>query len=216
MVLYYNEKYEKNKILLVLCLLLVALFAFQAKAPAFWFSKSQAKETKEVVLDNFHKVSDKLYRGAKQNAEGYKKLKEMGIKTVVNLRTSNKEEKNVKEAGLNYVFISTKTSKLGDDTIEKFLAVVSDPNNWPIFVHCYHGSDRTGAAVASYRIVFEDYTPEEAHREMTTGNYGFHSMWKNIEAYIKGLSKEKIEKWRAEFTKNFPKMKPKQNTNEDK
>ena len=196
---------KKNRILLVLGLLFVALFAFQIEAPAFWFSKSKAKETKEVVLENFHKVSDNLYRGARQNAEGYKKLKEMGIKTVVNLRTSNKEEKIVKDAGLNYVFIPTKTSKLGDDTIEKFLQVVSDRDNWPVFVHCYHGSDRTGAAVASYRIVFEDYTPEEAHKEMTTGNYGFHSMWKNIEAYIKGLNKEKIEKWRAKFAKNSSK-----------
>ena len=193
---------KKNRILLVLCLLLVTLFAFQAKSTAFWFSKSKAKETKEVVLDNFHKVSDKLYRGAKQNAEGYKKLKEMGIKTVVNLRTSNKEEKIVKDAGLNYVFIPTKTSKLGDDTIEKFLEVVSKPENRPVFVHCYHGSDRTGAAVASYRIVFEDYTPEEAHKEMTSGKYGFHSMWKNIERYIKGLDKEKIEVWRAKFARN--------------
>lgn len=204
---------KKNRILLVLGLLFVALLAFQIEAPAFLGFHKKAKATNEIVLDNFHKVSDKLYRGAKQNAEGYKKLKEMGIKTVVNLRTSNKEEKIVKEAGLNYVFIPTKTSKLGDDTIEKFLAVVSDKNNWPVFVHCYHGSDRTGAAVASYRIVFENYTPEEAHKEMTTGNYGFHSMWKNIEKYIKGLNKEKIEKWRAEFTKNLPKMKSKQEAN---
>ena len=197
---------KKNRILLVLGLLFVALLAFQIEAPAFFgIHKSKPSEQKEIVLENFHKVSDKLYRGAKQNAEGYKKLKEMGIKTVVNLRTSNKEEKIVKEAGLNYVFIPTKTSKLGDDTIEKFLAVVSDKNNWPVFVHCYHGSDRTGAAVASYRIVFEDYTPEEAHKEMTTGNYGFHSMWKNIEKYIKGLNKEKIDAWRNIYTANLPK-----------
>jgi len=197
---------KKNRILLVLGLLFVALLAFQIEAPAFLgFHKSKTSEQKEIVLENFHKVSDNLYRGARQNAEGYKKLKEMGIKTIVNLRTSNKEEKIVKEAGLNYVFIPTKTSKLGDDTIEKFLAVVSDKNNWPVFVHCYHGSDRTGAAVASYRIVFENYTPEEAHKEMTTGNYGFHSMWKNIEKYIKGLNKEKIEKWRAKFAKNSSK-----------
>lgn len=194
---------KKNRILLVLGLLFVALFAFQTDTSAFFgIHKSKASEQKEIVLENFHKVSDNLYRGARQNAEGYKKLKEMGIKTVVNLRTSNKEEQIVKDAGLNYVFIPTKTSKLGDDTIEKFLAVVSDKNNWPVFVHCYHGSDRTGAAVASYRIVFEGYTPEEAHKEMTTGNYGFHSMWKNIERYIKGLDKEKIETWRAKFARN--------------
>lgn len=194
---------KKNRILLVLGLLFVALFAFQTDTSAFLgIHKSKASEQKEIVLENFHKVSDNLYRGARQNAEGYKKLKEMGIKTVVNLRTSNKEEQIVKDAGLNYVFIPTKTSKLGDDTIEKFLAVVSDKNNWPIFVHCYHGSDRTGAAVASYRIVFEGYTPEEAHKEMISGKYGFHSMWKNIEKYIKGLDKEKIEVWRAKFARN--------------
>ncbi len=131
----------------------------------------------------------------------------MGIKTIVNLRTSNKEEGIVKNAGLNYVHIPTETSKLGDDSMEKFLQVISDPNNLPVFVHCYHGSDRTGAAVASYRIVFENYTPEQAHKEMTSDKYGFHSMWKNIDSYIKNMDKEKINKWKAKFLKDVNKTK---------
>ncbi len=34
--------------------------------------------------------------------------------------------------------------------------------NQKVLIHCYHGSDRTGASVAMYRIIFEDWTIEAA------------------------------------------------------
>ena len=48
---------KKNRILLVLFLLFVALFAFQTEAPAFLgFHKTKSSEKKEVVLEKYHKV----------------------------------------------------------------------------------------------------------------------------------------------------------------
>ena len=44
----------------------------------------------------------------------------------------------------------------------------------PFFVHCQHGSDRTGVCIAAYRIVVQGWTKQDAIREMTGGNYGFH------------------------------------------
>ena len=38
-------------------------------------------------VENLHKVSDKLYRGAQPIKEGMQQLKELGIKTIVNLRS---------------------------------------------------------------------------------------------------------------------------------
>ena len=36
---------------------------------------------------NLYRVSETLYRGAQPTAEGFKKLKKLGIKTVLNLET---------------------------------------------------------------------------------------------------------------------------------
>ena len=59
-----------------------------------------------------------------------------------------------------------------------------------ILIHCYHGSDRTGASIAMYRIIFENWSTEDALNEMKYGGYGFHPIWRNIE---KQFSPENIQ-----------------------
>ena len=49
--------------------------------------------------------------------------------------------------------------------IAEFLAIVSDPANRPVLVHCEYGNARTGFAVAAYRIAGEDWTYEKALAE---------------------------------------------------
>lgn len=39
-------------------------------------------------LPNLHKVTEDLYRGAQPTADGIEQLKKMGIKTIINLRSS--------------------------------------------------------------------------------------------------------------------------------
>jgi protein tyrosine/serine phosphatase len=46
-----------------------------------------------------------------------------------------------------------------------------------VLLHCYHGSDRTGASVAMYRIIFENWSIENAVQEMKYGSYGYHPIW---------------------------------------
>ena len=43
-------------------------------------------EARSSELPNFHQVNAQLYRGAQPKAGGLPKLKDMGIKTIVNLR----------------------------------------------------------------------------------------------------------------------------------
>ena len=64
-------------------------------------------------------------------------------------------------------------------------------------IHCYHGSDRTGASIAMYRIIFENWTTEDALNEMKHGGYGFHPIWVNIE---KLFSPENIKWIRQQLT----------------
>src|SRR5258708_4562144 len=67
-------------------------------------------EPKYKELPNFHKVSDALYRGAQPSGGFAKKLGELGVKTIVNLRGEDEinrdEQKEVETAGLRYLNIS--------------------------------------------------------------------------------------------------------------
>ncbi|MEI8195437.1 MAG: hypothetical protein WCI73_05970, partial [Phycisphaerae bacterium] len=56
-------------------------------------------------LSNFAQVSPNLYRGAQPTAEGFRQLKKMGIKTVVNLRAWHTDRDELKGTGLRYVQI---------------------------------------------------------------------------------------------------------------
>lgn len=55
-------------------------------------------------------------------------------------------------------------------------------NEGAVLIHCYHGADRTGIMVAMYRIIYEDWSIADAKNEMLNGPYGYHSVWKNLEA----------------------------------
>ncbi len=50
--------------------------------------------------------------------------------------------------------------------VRKFREVMSDPNNYPVLVHCTAGIHRTGAYCAIYRMEFEHWTNERAIDEV--------------------------------------------------
>jgi protein tyrosine/serine phosphatase len=76
----------------------------------------------------------------------------------------------------------------------RFLKIVTAKTKTPVFVHCFHGSDRTGTMVAMYRIFIQGWSKAEALRELKEGGYGFHPIWKNLETYLKNLDVAKIKK----------------------
>ena len=128
------------------------------------------KEELHRELPNFYKVNERLCRGGQPQRGGLKKLSELGIKTVVNLRgegESVKEDRAEAEAlGLRY--FSVPMPALGrptDEQVERVLALMDDHKNWPVFVHCRRGSDRTGTVIAVYRILCERWTEEQAIAE---------------------------------------------------
>ena len=48
--------------------------------------QGEAPRVVAVPIDNFAVVADGIYRGAQPGSDGWKALKELGVKTVVNLR----------------------------------------------------------------------------------------------------------------------------------
>jgi protein tyrosine/serine phosphatase len=161
----------------------------KGKRPVEW-----AVRIEKAGLPNFHKVTDDLYRGAQPSEEGIATLKNMGIKTIINLRAfhCDKDEKgNVK---IDCNDISFKTWHPEEEDIVDFIKVVTNKEKTPVFVHCQHGADRTGMMCAIYRVVVCGWTKEQALDEMANGGFGFHGMWQNLIEYSMKLDIEKIKK----------------------
>jgi protein tyrosine/serine phosphatase len=111
----------------------------------------------------------------------------MGIKTVVNLRSFHSDQSQCAKEKLDYVEIREKAWHAEDEDAVAFLRVITDPDRQPVFVHCHHGSDRTGTMCAAYRIVVQGWSKDAAIREMTDGGYGFHPEWQNLIDYIRKM-----------------------------
>ncbi|MCE5325796.1 MAG: tyrosine-protein phosphatase [Planctomycetaceae bacterium] len=145
-------------------------------------------------LPNLHQVSQTLYRGAQPTAEGMKQLKTMGVRTVINLRSMHSDRDEIGRTGLGAESIPMNAWHAEDEDIIRFLQIVSNPDRQPVFVHCQHGSDRTGTMCAVYRIAVQGWSKEQALQEMTEGGFGFHEIWQNLVTYINALDIEKLRK----------------------
>jgi protein tyrosine/serine phosphatase len=135
------------------------------------------KPIDNISIRNFREINPWLYRGGQPLAEEYVQLKELGIKTVVCLRWSNKtiEEEKASVEGCGLKFISIPLNYLNgptQDSIDKFFAVIDDTSKHPFYIHCLHGSDRTGLLIALYRMTRQGWSADKAYEEMK--ECGFH------------------------------------------
>jgi tyrosine-protein phosphatase SIW14 len=121
----------------------------------------------QIDIARFRRVDDNIYVGHQPPPQGYAQLKQMGIKTVLDLRGGMihkpHEEKEVKTAGMKYV--SMRLSGFWephDSQMAAALAVLEDPSNTPVFIHCRRGDDRAGMVIACYHIAHDHWTNEQA------------------------------------------------------
>lgn len=173
-------------------LLLSAMILAVSSAASVAESAPAFAEPRDDVpgLPNFARVSDSLYRGAQPTEEGFRQLRAMGIRTVVSLRTFTSDRDELEGTGLRYVRLAAQAWYPEDEDTLRFLKIMSDPANHPVFVHCLHGADRTGCAVAVYRVVQQGWTMQDAIAEMH--RFGFHRVWCMIGCYLEGLRTDRI------------------------
>ena len=123
-----------------------------------------------VDIPNFYQVDYALYRGGQPNQSGLNELKSLRIRTIVSLRGENEElfqeKAHVEALGMNFYNLPMSVyKKPSDEQILRFLEIVLNKENQPVFVHCESGRDRTGAIVAMYRVVVCGLTIKQAYKE---------------------------------------------------
>lgn len=149
--------------------------------------RSMGSRKHYVGLPNFGEVSPNLFRGGQPGVDGLKTLKKMGVSVVIDMRSgvSEHEKSVVNQLGMQYVAIPWHCPFPSDATFARFLKVIDDNRGKKIFVHCRLGDDRTGMAIASYRMADEGWSADDALKEME--EFGFdwrhHMICPTLEHY---------------------------------
>jgi len=114
-------------------------------------------------------VAPGIYRGGAPDAQGVEWLASIGVRTVVNLRHfhGRSEGAIVRAAGMRYAWIPLASTDAPEpEQVERFMSIVTDPEAQPVYVHCLHGVDRTGAMIAVYRMRVQGWSNSDALAEM--------------------------------------------------
>ena len=145
-------------------------------------------------VPNLYRVSGELYRGDQPSAQGMQNLKELGLKTIINLRSFHSDRDEIGDTVLAYEHITMKPWHPEEKEAVRFLKIVTDPKRTPALVHCKHGADRTGTMIAVYRIAVQGWSKDEAIREMTEGGFRFHWIWSNLPQWVQDLDIDRIKR----------------------
>jgi protein tyrosine/serine phosphatase len=135
-----------------------------------------------------------LYRSGQMTAEGFTDaVRRYHIRTIINLqdeypdpdlrlsyfgRGHIKESELCQRLGVRYVYIPPDlisrrlVPQKHPVAIDRFREVMNDPSSRPVLIHCRAGLHRTGVITAVYRMEYENWTPQEAMRELKANGFG--------------------------------------------
>jgi tyrosine-protein phosphatase SIW14 len=128
-----------------------------------------------IHIDNFGRVNSNYFRGAQPQGQDYSDLRQLGVKTVIDLTDDGEasEEGIVTGLGMKFFRIPMTTHETPSaEKIAQFLKLVESPENQPVYVHCQGGRHRTGVMTAVYRMAEERWTADKAFGEMKQYKFG--------------------------------------------
>jgi protein tyrosine/serine phosphatase len=135
-----------------------------------------------------------LYRSGQLTIDGFAEaIVRYGIRTIINAQDEYpdpdieksyfnhgtlKETELCRQLGVRYVFLAPdlisrrKLPEHRPAAIERFLAIMDDPANYPVLIHCRAGLHRTGVLTCVYRMEYQGWTPQQAIRELKDMGFG--------------------------------------------
>ena len=147
---------RRRQLLIVLAVAGVLLLGVAARY-AYW----------DVVEHRFTTIAEgRVYQSGTLPPDGLvDKIREYGIRTVIDLRREppeviGAEQSALEGTGARYVNLPTDQVPEESD-VDAFLNVL-DPTAFPVLIHCEHGYGRSVLFSAIYRIEFEGWENEQA------------------------------------------------------
>lgn len=138
-------------------------------------------------IANGYKVDDIVWRGAQPpyGPAAWEALYDAGCRTVIDLDTEGDQNIRSQAAypnGLGMAFYALQWNGIlapDQQKIEAALAIIDQHTGAPVFIHCKHGSDRTGTLCACWRLHHDGWKFEDAMEEAFTslGLQGMHEFW---------------------------------------
>jgi protein tyrosine/serine phosphatase len=164
-------------------------------------NEANSKEVHTVGdIGNFGQVTDFYYRGEQPRGADYNQLAAIGVKTIIDLRDDPKDYAKAltEQAGMKYINLPMSDKDYpAPEVAARFLSLVNDESNWPVYVHCAGGRHRTGAMTAVFRMTVQGWDANRAYEEMK--DYDFYTRWghkamkKFVFDYFRDMSGRKIE-----------------------
>jgi len=116
-------------------------------------------------------VSDGVFRSSRPNDAAMDRLYELGVRHILNLESREhfaREREALDRARARRAASGKPAWRIESHSVpmsgvhpmtfsqlDAALAVLGDPAERPVLVHCKHGEDRTGVVVAAYRVAIE-------------------------------------------------------------
>lgn len=138
---------------------------------------SSAELYKKLSIPEFHQVTPEIYRGGRPSMSDLQYLKSIGVNTIINIESDKyaieKEKNYALNLGLNWISSPMSMEAYPSDEQLTYLEeLLTGENNFPVFIHCKHGQDRTGLIIGLYRTLVQNWTPASSYKEMLQN--GFH------------------------------------------
>ena len=183
------KKLFVSKYLAVATLLAVwSMLPMAAQTTTVSAHSSPAIALSSIHIGNFGRINDSYYRGAQPHGRDYRDLSALGVKTVINLESSDSqanERAMVERAGMNYVRIPMTTHvPPTQEQIKQFLSLATDPASQPVYVHCVGGRHRTGVMTAVYRMTLNGWSADQAFTEMKHYNFGWEMLHPEFKKFV--------------------------------
>ena len=202
-----------------------ATFAVSALSAGMFFGWRSSVDNFGVVLSADKSPAGAVYRSDQMQPDDLAlTIRELGIRTVLNLRGPNPgeswydaERSAVVSSGAELVDMSLSSSEWMSRQQAIALARVLKDSPRPLLIHCYHGSERTGLASAMTHLLTTGQSVESARREFswrylyfglgdgvtTLAQFDSYRNW--LATNEKTHSPEMFEHWLAtDFTPKWP------------
>ena len=153
-----------------------------------------------IFLDNFGVVeAGRIYRSGQPKPHQLEGLiRKYGIRTVINTREPDAPEAVIRDEedicarnGVRMVrFMMPGDGRGTYEQYDEAVAILRNPTNLPALVHCARGSYRSGAVIASYRVLAQGWSEADAFREMAEyrAHTDGHTLVPHLQEYFRSRS----------------------------